>query len=78
MAYNIVLTTYETVMGDESKSLKNSNEEAKILHACEWHRVVLDEGEQDEKRNLSTDSLTKSSSQPTLSVTPRQSDIVLC
>ena len=78
MTYNIVLTTYETVMGDEFKSLNSSNEEAKILHACEWHRVVLDEGEQDEKRNLSTESLAKSSSQPTLSVTPRQSDIVLC
>ena len=77
MTYDIVLTTYDTVVGDESKRPDSSNEEAKILHACEWHRVVLDEGEQDKKRNPPTGFLAESSSQPTLSVTRRQSDIVL-
>ena len=78
MTYDIVLTTYDTVVGDDSRSPNDSNDEAEILHACEWHRVVLDEGEQDQRRNLSTNSLTDSSSQPTLSAMRRQSDIVLC
>ena len=78
MTYDIVLTTYDTVVGDDSENPNSSNEEAKTLHAYEWHRVVLDEGEPDERRDLSNNSLAKSTSQPTLSAMPRQSGIVLC
>ena len=78
MTYDVVLTTYETVVGDDLKVPNGANNEAKPLHACEWHRVVLDEGEQDSRRSLRTLSLAKPSSQPTLSVMPRQSGILLC
>lgn len=78
MTYDIVLTTYDTVVGDDSENPNSSKDEAKALHACEWHRVVLDEGEQDETRDLSNNSLAKSPYQPTLSAMPRQSGIVLC
>lgn len=77
MTYDIVLTTYDTVVGDDFQSTNSSRNEARSLHACEWHRVVLDEGEQDEGRSLIADSLAKSSSQPTLSAMLRQSGIVL-
>ena len=79
MAYDIVLTTYDTVVGDESTSSNGSNDEAKILHASEWHRLVLDEGEQGQREEASLYTLLLShQAQPTLSATPRQSDIVLC
>lgn len=78
MTYDLVVTTYDTVVGDDFQSTNSSNNEAKPLHACEWHRVVLDEGEQEERRSLSADSLAKPSSQPTLSAMPRQSDIAHC
>ena len=78
MTYDIVLTTYDTVVGDDFHSTKSSNSEAKLLHACDWHRVVLDEGEQDERRSLSADTLADPSSQPTLSAMPRQSGIAPC
>lgn len=78
MTYDIVLTTYDTVVGGDSENPKSSIEEAKTLHACEWHRVVLDEGERDETRDLSYTSSAKSKSQPTLSAMPRQSGMVLC
>ena len=53
MTYDIILTTYDTVVGDESTGPNGINDEAKILHACEWHRVVLDEGEQGEREEAS-------------------------
>ena len=77
MNYDVVLTTYDAVGGDESQRPNSSSDEAKVLHACEWHRVVLDEGKRDERRKLFTNSFAKSSSQPTLYAMPRQSDIVL-
>lgn len=43
MTYDIVLTTYDTVVGDDFQSTNSSKNEARSLHACEWHRVVLDE-----------------------------------
>ena len=64
MTYDIILTTYDTVVGDEStgpNGSNNSNDEARILHACEWHRVVLDEGEQGERGSISINSFAKSS-----------------
>ena len=61
MSYDIILTTYDTVVGDESTSSNGSNDEAGILHACEWHRVVLDEGEQGPERGrIPTNSFVKS------------------
>ena len=79
MTYDIILTTYDTVVGDESTGPNDSGDEARILHACEWHRVVLDEGEQGEREEVSLETLSLSHrSQPTLSATLRQSDIVLC
>ena len=78
MTYDIVLTTYDTVVGDEFHGTKSSENGAKLLHACDWHRVVLDEGEQDERRSLSADSLANTSSQPTSSAMLRQSGIALC
>ncbi len=44
MTYDIVLTTYDTVVGEGFKRSNGANNEAKLLHACEWLRVVLDEG----------------------------------
>ncbi len=44
MTYDIVLTTYDTVVGEGFKRSNNAKNEAKLLHACEWLRVVLDEG----------------------------------
>ena len=65
MTYDIILTTYDTVVGDESASANGSNDEARILHACEWHRVVLDEGEQGETGSISIKSSLSHRSQPT-------------
>ena len=78
MTYDVVLTTYDTVVGDDLSGTKSSKNVAKMLHACDWHRVVLDEGEQDERRRLSADTLANSSSQRTSSAMPRQNGIALC
>ena len=61
MTCDIILTTYDTVVGDESIGPNGLNDEAQILHACEWHRVVLDEGERGERGSISIKSFAKSS-----------------
>ncbi|KAL8788591.1 MAG: hypothetical protein Q9195_007235 [Heterodermia aff. obscurata] len=43
MAFDIVLTTYDTVAANATKVKRNSAGESQSLHTCEWHRVVLDE-----------------------------------
>lgn len=53
MTYDITLTTYDTVVGDESPGANGSNDEARTLHACEWHRIVLDKGEHGEREKIS-------------------------
>ena len=61
MTYDIILTTYDTVVGDESTGPNDSNDEAGILHACEWHRVVLDEGEQGARGSILINPFAKPS-----------------
>ena len=61
MTYDIILTTYDTVVGDESTGPNGSSDEARILHACEWRRVVLDEGEQGKRGSISRDPFAKPS-----------------
>ena len=41
MTFDIVLTTYDTVAALK----RDSNGKSQSLHTCEWHRLVLDEGE---------------------------------
>jgi SNF2 family DNA or RNA helicase len=40
--YDVVLTTYDTVVSEASKSCKFP--EVTTIHSIEWHRIVLDEG----------------------------------
>ena len=73
MAFDVVLTTYDTVA---AKFKNKSISEAQSLHAYEWHRVVLDEGEQ--RMDLVREALAKLSSQRMSFATLSQSGIMLC
>ncbi|MCJ1385989.1 hypothetical protein MMC17_009114 [Xylographa soralifera] len=41
--FDIVITTYGTLLTDWSNTTKVSSKRTKVLHSCNWHRVVLDE-----------------------------------
>lgn len=47
MAFDIVLTTYDTIAANTPRVKRDSDStgESQPLQTCEWYRVVLDEGE---------------------------------
>ncbi|MCJ1431110.1 hypothetical protein MMC27_000461 [Xylographa pallens] len=53
--FDIVITTYTTLLADYSYTAKGSSKRINILHSCHWHRVVLDEA------HVVRDSLAKQS-----------------
>ena len=44
MTFDVVLTTYETVAGETTRSQNGSIQEAVTLDTYDWYRLVLDEG----------------------------------
>ena len=76
LASDIVLTTYDTVAASATKIRTKSTGESPSLHACEWHRIVLDEGEQ--RAESCWRSLTELLSKRMSSVMLSQSDTMLC
>jgi SNF2 family DNA or RNA helicase len=46
MSYDIILTTYDTLVFEVSEKTKGIKKAPQLLRAVEWHRVVLDEGKQ--------------------------------
>ncbi|MCJ1401479.1 hypothetical protein MMC11_004693 [Xylographa trunciseda] len=43
LEFDIVVTTYATLLTEWSSTRKGSSKRTKFLHSCNWHRVVLDE-----------------------------------
>ncbi|MCJ1392100.1 hypothetical protein MMC18_004967 [Xylographa bjoerkii] len=41
--FDVVITTYATLLAEWSSTTKRSSKRIKALYSCNWHRVVLDE-----------------------------------